>query len=297
MSYGYLLCSVLIFSYGSKFIGNMLYSLYENSIRFGVRGYYYLNLTKGELNENDCGINKIESETIIVCNNYFKDILFKVNWKIIEFISLIREFNKRTLRPKFHELTDNYFRKPIKVISNGVEIYNFKNYEEAYNKIEKDEKSDYDFILNTKYHKTESKKNYTIISDKLSNDYKEIFDVCEVGFIYFQLKCSNNGEIQKYEINLKEPKNYLIKDNVLKTSFFKYYIKNIYNVDISDDFSIDYMTNDMSVSSLNNPFFIKFNEIGLTSFPMKKENVKEEEVDYKNDLISSIINQEKLKRQ
>ena len=76
-------------------------------------------------------------------------------------------------------------------------------------------------------------------------------------------------------------------------------MRNAYNINIGDEFSITYMTNDMSTSTLNNPFFIKFNDIGITSFPIKKEEEKKEESleneDIKSNLISNIINQEILK--
>lgn len=295
MSYGYLLCGVLILGYGGDFLANALYSLYENSIRLGIRGYYYLNFTKRVLNENEKRIDYIESEILLKCNNYVKDVFFKVNWKIIEFLTLIREFNKKTLRPMFHELTDNYFRKSIKIIHNGEEIHSFKNCKEASYKIDGEETYRFDFILHTNYHKIESKKNYTIISDKLINDYKEQIIPSDVGFIIFQLKY----EDVKYDIDLKEPRNYLIKDNVLKSSFFKYYMINTYNIKIGDEFSVSYMTNDMSSSTLTNPFFIKFNDVGITSFPMKKEDEKREECLEKDDLnkyfISNILNQELLK--
>ena len=302
MEYSFFISSMFIFGFAfNLFRCEDLYYLYEKGIRLGIRGYFYLNSSKGDLNENEKRIDDIESETLLQCNNYLKDLFFKMNWKVIEFITLIREFNKKTLRPKFHELTDNYFRKSIKIIYNGYEIYSFKNYKEAVAKIDDVEKINYDFILHTNYHKTESKKNYTIISDKLINNYEEQVFPSEVGFIIFQLKF---GDV-KYDIDIKEPKNYLIKDNVLKSNFFKYYMRNAYNINIGDDFSITYMTNDMSTSTLNNPFFIKFNDIGITSFPIKKEEEKKEEgekkeeslenEDIKRNLISNIINQEILK--
>lgn len=302
MEYSFFISSMFIFGFAFNFFScDDLYYLYEKCIRLGIRGYFYLNSSKGNLNENEKRIDDIESETLLQCNNYLKDLFFKMNWKVIEFITLIREFNKKTLRPKFHELTDNYFRKSIKIIYNGYEIYSFKNYKEAVAKIDDVEQINYDFILHTNYHKTESKKNYTIISDKLINNYEEQVFPSEVGFIIFQLKF---GDV-KYDIDIKEPKNYLIKDNVLKSNFFKYYMRNAYNINIGDDFSITYMTNDMSTSTLNNPFFIKFNDIGITSFPIKKEEEKKKEgekkeeslenEDIKRNLISNIINQEILK--
>jgi hypothetical protein len=232
---------------------------------------------------------------------FVKNVGFKICWKLLEWTVIVDDFYKKKLRAKFHELTDNYFRKDIKVIRDGEEILSFKNVDEAALVLNHSNEINYDLILQTKFHKTDSKKNFTLLTDKIVVDnYKENIIASDVGFIIFQLKFTNHAGTHKYDINLKEPKNYLIKDNILKSNFFKYYIKNIYDVDIPDDFSIEYMTNDMTTSSLNNPFFIKFNEVGFTSFPIKKERKEEEEevledCDNRNNLIDDIINQEKLK--
>lgn len=229
-----------------------------------------------------------------------KDIGFKVSWKIIEWTTIVYEFYNKILIPKFHEVTDNNFRKSIKLIRNGEESHSFKNIGEA-SKVLKNSELDYDFILQTKFHNTDSKKNYTVISEKLNENFENEMEVSDVGFIIFQLGIKDEEGLQKYEINLKEPKNYLVKDNVLKSNFFKYYMKKTYEIDLGDNFNVFYMTNDMSQTNLTNPFFIKFNDVGLTSFPMKKEiieNTEEKEEmkkDYKKKLISNIINQEKLK--
>lgn len=233
-------------------------------------------------------------------NEIMKNVIFKISWKLLECHTLINEFYKKTLRPKFHELTDNYFRKSIIIVKNGEEILSFKNYMEASNLLNNEE-INYDFILQTKFNKTDSKKNYTTITDKLVNYDNDNIEVSDIGFIIFQLSFKTDNGVEKYEINMKEPKNYLVKDNVLKSNFFKYYMKKTYQIDLADDFNIFYMTNDMNQSNLTNPFFIKFNDVGLTSFPIKKEIMdekevrKQEEKDYKTNLISNIINQEKLK--
>lgn len=230
---------------------------------------------------------------------FVKNVGIKICWKLLEWTAIINDLNKKTLKPKFHELTNNYFRKEIKVIRDGEEILSFKNVDESALVLNHSNEINYDLILQTKFHKTDSKKNFTLLTDKIVDNYKENIIASDVGFIIFQLKFTNEEGTHKYDINLKEPKNYLIKDNILKSNFFKYYIKNIYDIDIPDNFSIEYMTNDMTTSSLNNPFFIKFNEVGFTSFPIKKEK-KEEEVledcDNRNNLIDDIINQEKLKQ-
>lgn len=205
-----------------------------------------------------------------------KNATFKISWKLLQCHTLINEFYKKTLRPKFHELTDNYFRKSIIIVKNGEEILSFKNYTEAL-KILNNKEINYDFILQTKFNKTDSKKNYTIITDKLINHDKENIEISNVGFIIFQLSFENDKGIYKYEINMKEPKNYLVKDNVLNSSFFKYYMKKIYEIDLIDNFSVFYITNDMNQCNLTNPFFIKFNDVGLTSLEIKKEIINNTE--------------------
>ena len=234
-----------------------------------------------------------------------KNAGIRLSWKLLEWTVIVDDFYKKKLRAKFHELTDNYFRKDIKVIRDGEEILSFKNVNEADLVLNHSNEINYDLILQTKFHKTDSKKNFTLLTDKIVDNYKENIIPSDVGFIIFQLKFSNDKGTHKYDINLKEPMNYLIKDNVLKSNFFKYYIKNVYNVDIPEEFNIDYMTNDMTTASLSNPFFIKFNDVGFTSFPMKKEENNQEEdtkekvlkkkKDITKNLISNIINQEKLK--
>ena len=77
-------------------------------------------------------------------------------------------------------------------------------------------------------------------------------------------------ENEKYDINLKEPKNFLLKNNVLKYNFFRWYMKKVYNTDLSEDYSVNYMCQDMSTANLKSPFFIKFGDDGVTSFSSKK---------------------------
>ena len=66
----------------------------------------------------------------------------------------------------------------------------------------------YDMILQTEYNKNnDSKKNYTAISYDIKS--KNTIDQSNISFIIFQITTNN----EKYDINLKEPKNFLIKNN------------------------------------------------------------------------------------
>jgi hypothetical protein len=89
-------------------------------------------------------------------------------------------------------------------------------------------------------------------------------------FIIFKLNYNNVN----YDINLKEPYNFLVKDNLLTHSFFKYYMYNFNNIYLEDDYKINYITNDMKTTSLTNPFYLRLSDNGLTSFQLKKEENK-----------------------
>ena len=89
------------------------------------------------------------------------------------------------------------------------------------------------------------------------------------------------------------------------------FLKLVYDVNLTEDFSVNYMTQDMSIANLHHPFYIKFNEDGVTSFstgkPKPKENLKENLNDdqeqnvfltsseREESLYSTIINSERLK--
>ena len=47
-------------------------------------------------------------------------------------------------------------------------------------------------------------------------------------------------------------------------------MKNVYNIKLTDEYIVHYITNTMVEGTIKSPFFIKFNERGLTSFPIKQ---------------------------
>jgi hypothetical protein len=241
------------------------------------------------------------------CNNYCNDVCYDISWKMCEIVTVVQIFNKKTLVPTFHRITNNYFRNinAVSLIKNGVEIRQFATWESF--EVEK-ENVEFDLILYTKYNETESKKNYTAISESCFKHPEQLCThICDVNFIIFQLTTDNN----KYDINLKEPQNFFVKDNTLKFAFFKWYMKKVYDVNLTEDFSVNYMTQDMSIANLHHPFYIKFNEDGVTSFstgkPKPKENPKENLNDNQEQnsffassvreesLYTNIINSERLK--
>ena len=98
------------------------------------------------------------------------------------------------------------------MIKNGKEIMSVKNIEtfESLNI----ERSEYDLLFYTDYSLNDSKRNYTLITDSLSdikNSIVLLSNKTNVSFIIFQLL--QDGK--KYDINLKEPRNFFIKNNIL----------------------------------------------------------------------------------
>ena len=221
-------------------------------------------------------------------NNVCKNITYDISWKLIELYTIAKEIYRKQIVPSFHSFTHDYFKTEIILIKDGNEIYYLSDW--GVYKSHKDK--DFDMMLYTKFHDTEDKKNYTIIGDnKFTLNDNTHSNVCSVSFIIFQLTYDN----QKYDINLKEPFNFLLKNNTLKHSFFKWYMKKIYDIDIElHNYSVYYMSQDMSTSNLHSPFFIKVNEDSITSFssgkPKKQEEPTEEHIsgniDGKKDKLS-----------
>lgn len=210
----------------------------------------------------------LHKDIVTTCNTLCKDVAYDIGWKYCELVTIFNTCYKKTLLPEFHKFTNYKFRSEIIVIKDGIETHYFKNWDELYNY--KGELI-YDFILNTDYQSNDIKKNYTaIIDDKNVKPTCTIEKKSSVNFIIFQLTTSNNI---KYDISLKEPKYFILKNNTLKYPFFKWYMKAVYDITLTDQFSVYYMTQDMSIAVLHSPFFIKFNEDSVTSFSSGKPPV------------------------
>jgi len=251
---------------------SLLYVVYDMLLLGGIFILFPFESYDSKINLHKICVSK--------CNNCCTDICYNISWKSCEIITVAHYYYKTTVLPKFHSITDNYFRdrNEVILIKNGEEITTFKTWELF--ELEK-ENVDYELLLYTKYNDIEHKKNYTLIGDHcFKNPIELLNQKCDVNFIIFQLTTNNN----KYDINLKEPYNFFIKDNVLKYSFFKWYIKRVYDVNLTDDFCVNYMTQDMSIATLHNPFFIKFNEDGITSFSSGKPKPTNSNVIVKNNV-------------
>ena len=283
----------------SNIVGTVLYTAYDILLLGCVIIIYPFESLESKMT--------IHSNCIKSCNNYCNDLCYDISWKICEIVTVVQIFNKKTVVPMFHRMTNNYFRNinAVSLIKNGEEIRQFATWELF--EVEK-ENVEFDLILYTKYNETESKKNYTAIGESCLKHPEQLCShICDVNFIIFQLTTDNS----KYDINLKEPQNFFVKDNTLKFAFFKWYMKKVYDVNLTEDFSVNYMTQDMSIANLHHPFYIKFNEDGVTSFstgkPKPKENLKDNLNDDQetNDCLTSshrqdslytnIINSERLK--
>jgi len=242
-------------------IGNVLYLLYDMLVLGGIMILFPLEDRSVKM--------LLHKSSIRSCNTFCKNVSFDISWKMCEIVTLAQTSYRKTILPNFHSITDNYFRNrnAVLLIKNGEEIAEFKTWEMFE---DEKEKVDFDLILYTKYNEIEPKKNYTLIRDKcFSNPDSLLNNKCDVSFIVFQLTTDGN----KYDIQLKEPHNFFVKDNILKYTFFKWYMKKVYDVVLSEEFTVNYMTNDMSLANLHNPFFIKFNEDGVTSFSSGKPKV------------------------
>ena len=242
-------------------IGNISYLLYDMLVLGGIMILFPLEDRSVKM--------LLHKSSIRSCNTFCKNVSFDISWKMCEIVTLAQTSYRKTILPNFHSITDNYFRNrnAVLLIKNGEEIAEFKTWEMFE---DEKEKVDFDLILYTKYNEIEPKKNYTLIRDKcFSNPDSLLNNKCDVSFIVFQLTTDGN----KYDIQLKEPHNFFVKDNILKYTFFKWYMKKVYDVVLSEEFTVNYMTNDMSLANLNNPFFIKFNEDGVTSFSSGKPKV------------------------
>jgi hypothetical protein len=208
--------------------------------------------------------NQIHNDMVTTINTFCKDIVFDIWWKYCELVTCINTFYKKTVIPKLHELTDYAYRNDVLLIKDGIETSCFKNWTDLHNSIEE---FDYDLILYTNYSLNDDKKNYTIIINDRSIRVKQPNEkMSSVNFIVFQLTTNNT----KYDISLKEPKNFLLQNNVLKYPFFKWYMKTVYQVELSEEFSVNYMTQDMSTAEVYSPFFIKFGEDSITCFSSAK---------------------------
>jgi len=237
-------------------LSNILYFIYEMLMFTGVSILFIQN--------SDSERYEIFKSVILNSNNYCKDVTVEIGWKCAEIATVTNMFYRKQVIPTIHYLTNDYFRYPILLIKDGEELINIKNIDSHQLDVQ-----EYDLLFYTDYSENDPKKNYTIISETGIKDIKSPIDnKSDINFIIFQL---TNRFGAKFDINLKEPKNFLLKNNVLKYSFFKWYMKKVYNRPLSNDYTVNYMSQDMSTVSLKSPFFIKFGEDGVTSFSSKPD--------------------------
>jgi hypothetical protein len=256
-----------------------------------------------------------KTSAVKAMDNYVIDIGMDISWKTIEVLGAIKKYYNKTIVPEFHNKTNDYFRNSILIIKDGKDVKVIKDIEILkkmdYKKIE------YDLVFYTDYTLNDTKRNYTLIMEDINiikNANELIKNKSDINFIVFQLSIGD----KKYDINLKEPNNFLIKNNILKYPFFKWYMNKVYNIELEEDFSVNYMSQDMSIGNVHSPFFIKFNENSITSFSSRKpkplvideeidepmedreidEPMEDREIDesIESKLIGNIINTERLKQ-
>jgi hypothetical protein len=237
-------------------------------------------------------IEEIHEDIISSSNTFCKNIVYDIGWKYCELQSNINMVYKKTIIPTFHKITDYKFRSEVFLIKDGKEIESFRNWDELC-EYSNENDYEYDFILYTKFDLEDNKKNYTRIIDdkniKLNEVSSNLFDLkSSVNFILFQIIIDDI----KYDISLKDPKNFVLQNNVLKYPFFKWYMNKIYDIELDEDYRVYYMTDDLSTCELYSPFFIRFCEDSMTCFSTgkpklpiiaKDESENEDEVDETDD--------------
>lgn len=212
-------------------------------------------------------VMSVHSNITSTCSETCNNICYEIGWKYCEAITVINTFYYKSVVPAFHKYTNYYFRNDVIVIKDGIEVMCFKNVDGLRDYTEPIE---FDFILHTTYELNDIKKNYTAVYDNKNVLFDNILEnKCSINFIVFQVVFDGNT----YDVNLKEPMNFLVKNNILRYPFFKWYMKHTYDVELSHVFQVNYMTQDMTFGNLLSPFFIKFNTDGVTSFSSGKPNL------------------------
>jgi hypothetical protein len=249
-----------------------LYNVYEMIIRTGVN-IYFTDCTTRERDD-------IYKHTVYICNRYCNDISYEIVWKCCELVTFAELVYRKNIMPTFHYMTNEYFRYPVLLIKDDNEWMHTKDidlWKEIMN---------YDLILYTDYSENDPKKNYTMISEsRLEENNSTIMNKSNVNFIMFQLTMNNEA----FDINLKEPYNFLLTNNVLTFYFFRWYMKKIYNKVLTKEYSVNYMTSDMKLVTLKSPFCVKFSKDDVMSFSTEFDIYDEHTWNYNNDELPNIL--------
>jgi hypothetical protein len=187
-----------------KWLANILYLLYEIIIHAYIEtlyGYDYDYIDSNLLQE-------YKTNSVNYIDNYIMDIGMDISWKTLEVLGILKKYYNKTLIPGFHNITNDYFRNSILIIKDGEEVKIIKDIETL--KKMDCKKIEYDLVYYTDYTLNDAKKNFTLIMDdiniiKTANDL--IQHKSDINFIVFQLSIGD----KKYDINLKEPNNFLIR--------------------------------------------------------------------------------------
>jgi len=234
-------------------LSNLLYIIYTNLIYIVLSNVCFI--TNNEYNYVLISYNsKINKVTM-----YSQDILCDIGWKYCQIVTLSNECYNKQILPLFHLITDDYFKNPFLLIKNSEEIKYFKNKESLY----LIDSGDFDLLFYTNYSNNDSKKNYTMISHSIDLNKYNLSNIIKsnINFMVFELTFNT----VKYDINLKEPYNFLIRENILDHVFFKWYMNKHYKIHLTNNYKIYYMLQDISSSELTSPFFIKFNNNKIIS--------------------------------
>ena len=115
--------------------------------------------------------------------------------------------------------------------------------------------------------------NYAFIYDnKTANDFDEIEIIknmenykCDYTFLLLSVKLDNDV---KYILDFKNPYNYLMINNIINNNFLNYYLNLTHNVNLTNKYVINIMTNKMQTYNLDETQYIilKKDEICINKY-------------------------------
>jgi hypothetical protein len=193
--------------------------------------------------------------------NVINDVGFNIAWKIAELKSTFDDYSKK-ITPTIHSITNNSFRHQIEIINNGKSREQIVSLHEldSFNLVD----MSYEFIIHKTFNDEQTKKNYTRINYNGKRDFSDSYEskVSNINFLTMELSYRET----KYDINLKDPLNFLVDGNMFNYSFFKWYMLNTYSIEIENDYTVTYMTDAFETDTLKAPFYMKLNDGRIVAF-------------------------------
>lgn len=232
---------------------------------------------------------------VYASGNYFfpeqtKSVICLVGWNSIRGYTKLQNMNKKYVLPFYNRniltLYNNFIgtvpeKNTIILVKNGKEIKQFRNLKELQ---DASKVPNYDFILHTYYGEDNENENYTVRHNEIPEGAYYQKSTCS--FLAIELKY----EGKTYQIDLKTPFNFIVKDNeLLDFPFLKWYIRKCYNVDISQNYVVEFVDSFIASETITSDYNIK---LTIDNWIKENNNTSDSE-DYeeaKNSSYSLITN-------